>query len=866
MNKQVHVFSVDTSAFYNEEEMKIHRRQKRNYKFRSTLKEIKNKKSNDELLLNKVNCYIKYTNRRIKKSKELLYMLFRSNKTIRSLRPSEADSNYLKNIVSVFDSTLTRVLQVKENSLFRDIIIVQTYFFDVLEDIIINGFLYNDEKYVCFTASAGQIRTKKTVFIKESVFHRHQHTLMCGLTIDRINELGGVNINKYLAYLALCNSATEQWLDFDINKSIVVDDMTTTLKTTVDFISDKTYEIERKTMDVPIEHTDGCGMILPRKSKKAMMIRLPWVKGLLVPFPFDKFLREKNKQQGCSKYGIIKDIYGKEHDILKEEIEVIFTKSQFKMWKYYNSWSEYIDKYLNHNCQAGKCNEEDDTIGNAKLNYQMLQTLTDITDQELKIISSETIQDIYNIGTDKNTMLKTLGVTSYNRNKNNFQKALEVYPDLLNDTYSKETIKQVKKSLIKHAKAGKIDVNGKYTFISPDLYAFCEYLFLGIDQPKGLLKNTEVFCDLFENALELDCLRSPHLYREHAVRKNTKNKEMKRWFVTKSLYTSIHDPISKILMFDNDGDKALVCCDKTLVNAAKRNMQDIYPLYYEMAKAGAELINSKSIFDGLNAAYTGGNIGIISNDITKIWNSDNIDLDVIKILCMENNFTIDYAKTLYKPERPEQIKKIILNHTKTKAPKFFMYAKDKDENKVEVSNKSVMNRLSNLVPNPRVSFKNAGLGKFNYNLLLSDPTKPVQIDENVIDTYTKLDKNKKFMFSNDGGTKSNDDLFHYSLIRENIFSSSKKNKKEIVDILVEYLYNNKKSNFKTTLWSSFGDIIVENLLRNLNKLGTCERCGVNYTITKQRQIYCDDCFRIVRKEKERDKKRKQRSKNCPRET
>ena len=34
--------------------------------------------------------------------------------------------------------------------------------------------------------------------------------------VEKINEQGGVNINKYLAYLALCNSATTLWKDFDI--------------------------------------------------------------------------------------------------------------------------------------------------------------------------------------------------------------------------------------------------------------------------------------------------------------------------------------------------------------------------------------------------------------------------------------------------------------------------------------------------------------------------------------------------------------------------------------------------------------------------------------------------------------------------
>ena len=48
---------------------------------------------------------------------------------------------------------------------------------------------------------------------------------MCGLSIESINEQGGMNINKFLAYLALCNSATDEWKNFDIDKSIVVDDM-----------------------------------------------------------------------------------------------------------------------------------------------------------------------------------------------------------------------------------------------------------------------------------------------------------------------------------------------------------------------------------------------------------------------------------------------------------------------------------------------------------------------------------------------------------------------------------------------------------------------------------------------------------------
>jgi hypothetical protein len=658
LNKQIHIYSVDTSAFYNDGEMKLHRRLSALYVYRTKLKKkrdkFKSKFTNEEkteIHKEKFDKLILMVSHEIKATKEKLYIEFKKNDKVRNLRKealfikdkkTKKDIRNKYNIISVFESTLTRVMKIPENNVSENLIIVQTYFFEIIEDIILHGFKYGNEKYVCLTASAGQIRTKKTVFIKESVLNEHINTITCGLSIDKINELGGVNINKYLAYLALCNSATDVWEGFDIRKSIIVEDFETLVDGVVDLIDDRTYTIEaNKETQIPIPHTDGCGMILPKKSKKNMMVRLPWVKGLVVSFPYDKFIREKTKENEGKYCGIVKDIYGKAHDILKEGIEVIFTKSQFKMYKYYSSWEQYIEYYEKYNCLAGKCNEEEDIFGYAKINYQMLQTLTDMTTKELKVIANRTKTNIENIGKDRKTMLKVLGVVDSNTNKNYIQQALEIYPELLNDTYCKEILKEVKKSMVKDGRSAKLDINGKYTFISPDLYAFCEHLFLGIDTPNGLLNDGEVYCRLFKEYDKLDCLRSPHLYREHAIRKNVIDKEKSRWFTTNALYTSSHDMISKYLMFDVDGDKSLVCAEETLVEVAERNMKGIVPLYYNMAKAPAQKINNQTIFNGLKLAYTGGNIGIYSNDISKIWNSDNVDLDIIKLLCMENNFTID---------------------------------------------------------------------------------------------------------------------------------------------------------------------------------------------------------------------------------
>jgi hypothetical protein len=372
----------------------------------------------------------------------------------------------------MFDSALTRTIGMKPNKVSTNLLVVRVYYFQILKELIEYGFTYCGEEYVFFSSSAGQIRTKKGVWIKKSLWEKYEGSLTCGLSIDEINSKGGSNVNKLLAYKALTASASSQWYDFDIDKTIVVPDLSTNVNAEFDYINRDTYEITPQDMSVEIEHTDGCGIILPKKSKKAFMVRLPYVKGLLVPFAFDEFAKEN----GNSK---ITDIYGKEWDIFEDDIQIIFTASQFKMKKYYHDWNDYKTRFKENKCQAVKLNEED--IGEeTNLNYQMLQTLTDVTDKELKQLSNDTVIDILSIGTDKETMLRILGATKTNKFKNYYQEALTIYPELLNDDHSKKIIKDKKKSMIREAISGKLKIHGRYIYLIPDLYAFCERLFLGM--------------------------------------------------------------------------------------------------------------------------------------------------------------------------------------------------------------------------------------------------------------------------------------------------------------------------------------------------------------------------------------------------
>lgn len=543
LSRQVFAFSVGTDAFYEPQEQYYHKRLLKLYKARSEYKKDLRKQPQDKWWQESKDWRKSAINRVLAKEKNKLSEILDKRAECRAPRQLNPESLNTKNVISLFESSLTRALKLKTNELTDLIMIVNVYFFQVFKNIVLDGFLYNGEKYIFLTASAGQIRTKRAMFIKESAYAEVKDRLTCGLDFDEINYAGGVNPNKYLAYLALNNSATDVWEDFDIDKAIVVDDFETDVLGLVDYISDITYEIERKEMGVTIPHMDGCGIMLDEKTR---MVRGPWFKGLLVTFPFDDFIREK-----CGGEAVVYDIYGNKHQIIAEGIKYIFTKSQFKMAKYYDSWECYKAKFKNFGCEFCYCNLEEDYIPKARINYQMLQTLSDMTDEEIGIITRKTIEEIDSIGNDYQTTMRLLGATNYNTNKSNFQEALMIYPELFKDQYSRDVLKQTKKSLVKQAKAGRLRVNGHYTFLSPDLYAFCEWLFLGEENPKGLLEDGQVYCRDYRDGDELACLRSPHLYREWPVKRNVRNEELDKWFGgTKCIYTSCHDLISRILMFD----------------------------------------------------------------------------------------------------------------------------------------------------------------------------------------------------------------------------------------------------------------------------------------------------------------------------
>ena len=458
-----------------------------------------------------------------------------------------------------------------------------------------------------------------------------------------------------------------------------------------------------------------------------------------------------------------------------------------------------------------------------------------------------------------------------------FNRLDQLYPSLLSDTYAKDVIREVKNSLLKKYRSGKLEVNGKYTFLLPDFYAACKYWFGHIENPKGLLDNQEVFCWLFRRYDKLDCLRSPHLYKEHAIRLNAANEaygdradQIREWFITNAVYTSTHDLISKILQFDVDGDKSLVVADKDFVRIAERNMNGIVPLYYNMRNAEPAELNNKTIYAGLNKAFTSGNIGLYSNDISKIWNHDvfvdGADADkqeavnVVKLLCMENNFAIDTAKTLYMPERAEWFPSVVSKYTNCKLPAFFEYAKDKEKSQVEKRNNSFVNKIFDRIPNKPINTRGLKLGRIDHQMMMSDSR--VICSKEVSDLYDKL--NKQYRYIINMKDEHQDNLGYVACKLREEFSKLGYSDETVADMLAEYLYGRDKR-YKQLLWFCYGQYVVTNIEKKLKdrkefkntKYVQCIDCGEWFEVPAvSKSTRCEACQKEYRKKRDRERKKK----------
>ena len=898
MNKQVKLYSISLGMTKTEREKQLC--YERNYAFKKMIEYKNNKK---EEIKNEFSDNGEWNERCSKELKELLKyditfnMYVETYKTLKKMVHDEYVENkkihrgvlsknlYDTNNIAISSNNTIRTMEIQLGTFTDYFIEVEAENIDdiIIEQIVKHGMYIDNKEYIFMTAGAGQTRKQRFMMARKDIWEKYFKKLMCGLTFDDINKKGGLNISKLLAYLSLNNSSSYDWEDFDIDRCIVVDDFETMVNGTVDFISKKNiteeyttktgkikekiidteWNIEKnKNMQVPIPHMDGAGIMDASICKKNRQFRAPWFKGLLVPTYIKRYIKNNVKELKP-----IKDVWGNYHDIEKENILIFFTKSQFKLWKMYDSWDDYKSKFKKYNCKACICEEDEEHYKNMHINYQMIQTLWDMTDDQIEELLSKFKEDIDRVHTDRNKKLEFLGATLDNKNRSYLQECLRIYPELLNSDYIKEQLKQVLKKAKKEAKAGRFKLRKvRRTFLLPDIVAFMDWLFNGTETPEGVLKDGEVYCKLFEED-KLDVLRSPHLSFEHAIRNNmavkeTRNDKKYEYFITNGIYTSTYDLISKILQFDVDGDHATIIADDMIINLVLSMVEkyNLNPLYYEMGSAAPDKINMSNIYKSLKFVFHKSNIGKVSNALTKIHNGKNPfeKYDLISKITKDNNEIIDSAKTLTVPKLPKDVQDAFKECSASKYPYFFQFVKK--EVKASDCNpcgNSVMDRICLSIDKiTKGSYNFDQCGKFSYKKLMSG--KVDDINKDIIEYYLNLekettDKIKMYYYVNGSDDDKNENFkeTYYEEARYKILNYAKDNQftyEFVVDNIIKYAFTKDKLRC-TFIFNTFGALILNNLTKKLkdksldNGWKMCEVCGKRFEIKSKTKIpkYCNSC-------------------------
>ena len=391
--------------------------------------------------------------------------------------------------------------------------------------IIKHKLVINGKNYVRLLCGAGNARRNTVFFVQEDIYEELDKILRNGHKDLKITE------SKYNAYYALSNSATYSVSE---PRVCVVPDLEIKMTKEVDWVTEQEPDdtIEELDKELTFNLWDGMGICSPELA-------------------------------------IIIDLYGNEVDT--DNIDMIITESQFKLWKGYDSWQHYLD------C----CKENDGRWGVTKFtpkedktavftNYQFLQVLNLDTPEKIEELCKPTVKWLDNIiSQDSDYALLYLlgGLCDKPLNEMELDDFMDIFNsleapvralilnrDMLGDTYIKTKLSRYLNTKINESYIGKLLVNGNFQTMLSDPYGLCEHIY-GMEV-KGLLKEEEHYSQYWneKNIDKVVAMRAPLTWRSEVnILHLQDNEKTHEWY--RYLYSGIiYNVFGKDCMLHADSD------------------------------------------------------------------------------------------------------------------------------------------------------------------------------------------------------------------------------------------------------------------------------------------------------------------------
>lgn len=593
---------------------------------------------------------------------EALNLLYEQKKELKKLPFTDS----VKKQISIINTNIDKMLFIPE---YISVVIDDVAHY---KKIIKNGLYINNQKYVRLMCSAGQARVNTVILVREDYEEELKKRLRCGAKSVKITK------NKYNAYFALSSSST-----YLIPKPnvLLINDCEIEMEKRVDWISkipptekhkfSNNERVDERTISLMFNLFDGCGAVSVEFAKRvadaleldyipsAFCIRCAYVKGMVFVVDFKQYARE---------LGIIfqKDLYGVEQKI--EDMDMILTKSQFKLYNAYDSIEDYHRLCEENGILWGVTKvtpKKDDTY--FRSNYQFCQAIDLRKDSDVAELCQPTIDWLSGIcGGDVNhTLLFLLGRMLENPDidyndilnltSDNVAKALILNPNMINEEYIKNTIIMSVNKKIRESYLGKLILDGNFSVMIPDMYAFMQHAFG--QEVTGALKEFEHYSHFWNQRgkTEVVAMRSPLTWRSEVNKLNLKNNDLtEKWFkyLTSGIVYNVWG-CDCIIHADSDFDGDIVATTDNPVFLRCR--YDNLPITYTKSTVNKEFIKEEELYLADIQSFN-SEIGSITNISTSFYEllskyEDNPEseeakeiLERLKLIRKSQGDSIDKAK------------------------------------------------------------------------------------------------------------------------------------------------------------------------------------------------------------------------------
>ena len=747
---------------------------------------------------------------------------------------------------------------------------------------------YNGKRYKRIIVSSSHSRTQKAMLVAENIWDKAMDILLCGIDPNTEYKF----MSKWNSYIGL--AATDS-IPVTTPNIVVVDDKEIRMKAKVDVVReidtwDEKGNIKRKfsvlydkVKRIPTNLFDGAGIVTVKKAEEwskelnldyipaSFQFRcIPCLKGKLYTMPVEEFAK-------TYKVSKIIDIYGKEWDLFKDEIDCIMTKSQFKFYDLYDSmeeWKKEFDKTVHGYKRTFNISEYDVAFSELEdttvMAYQPLQTLS-FSEDGIKRLCAPTVKSYTAACKSVEGFLKFRGICSEDDKDNDIEwsrfpayyHAIYYNHSLFNDEFIKKKIKQDLKSAKERAYVGKIIVKGNYQTLTPDLFALMQHIFrLPVT---GLLKYNQIYSNYWNHHLEgtswVDIIRSPHIAMEHSPAQVVTSGQMEKWFEyqkTGIIIAVFGNTIAlKANSADFDGDHILTVNNPVICEAAINQFSNTiyhekieYP-YTGVQKKGKVVVSDMD--EVVECDYKGykNNIGNVINPISILWSLEQTKSvqDFIKVMSIVGSITIDYAKHGQEANIPKEILKLLKEHQKPYFMKYLRSSRKKRSMERELKaidalvDSEICTELfdnTDCTMNQICHYMEEKIGKIDIdinveeefhwkNLVVSAPDITDYDYKKVKDTLIEIQEwlyeinNEKYNDSSDSNEvnktnkKKYDSLYEYARAK---FLSIVDDESKLLDKLLTIYYSDKKImkkyKDKSILWGCMGDELVKRAKRDFS--------------------------------------------------